>query len=65
MSSISVCKDCPDRRVGCHSICEKYIAEDKRNQKEREEARKQKEIYSAQLDRKIDGMMRMQKRRHH
>lgn len=19
------CKDCPDRQVGCHSTCEKYI----------------------------------------
>lgn len=23
------CKDCPDRYVGCHSTCEKYIAYDK------------------------------------
>lgn len=22
------CKDCKDRKVGCHSICEKYIAYD-------------------------------------
>lgn len=65
MSSISVCKDCPDRRVGCHSICEKYIAEADHNRKEREESRRKKEMYSAQLERKIDGMMRMQKRRHH
>lgn len=19
------CKDCPDRKVGCHSVCEKYL----------------------------------------
>ena len=23
------CKDCPDRFLGCHSTCEKYIAYDK------------------------------------
>ena len=26
----SPCKDCPDRRVLCHSECEKYIAYRKR-----------------------------------
>ena len=24
---LSVCTDCPDRCVGCHGRCEKYIAE--------------------------------------
>ena len=24
--SVSPCKDCPDRTLGCHSNCEKYIA---------------------------------------
>lgn len=30
------CKDCPDRLVGCHSTCEKYItfAKEKRQQNE-------------------------------
>lgn len=23
------CKNCPDRQLGCHSTCEKYIAFDK------------------------------------
>lgn len=23
---IAPCKDCPDRKVGCHAVCEKYIA---------------------------------------
>jgi hypothetical protein len=26
------CKDCPDRYVGCHSKCEKYIAFNKERQ---------------------------------
>lgn len=65
MSSISVCKDCPDRRVGCHSICQRYIEQSEQHKKKREEIQKQKDAYSAQLDRKIDGMLRMQRRRHH
>lgn len=27
MIKITCCRDCPDRHMGCHSICEKYIAE--------------------------------------
>lgn len=23
---IAPCKNCPDRKVGCHATCEKYIA---------------------------------------
>lgn len=26
------CKDCPDREVGCHSRCEKYLREKKENE---------------------------------
>ena len=26
---LAPCKDCPDRVLGCHSVCEKYIAFDK------------------------------------
>lgn len=31
------CKDCPDRRSGCHSVCEKYIAYTVEREKIREE----------------------------
>jgi hypothetical protein len=27
MIGITVCKDCADREVGCHSSCTKYLAE--------------------------------------
>ena len=40
-----------------------WISEQRK--KKREEIQKQKDAYSAQLDRKIDGMLRMQRRRHH
>lgn len=35
---IKCCKDCPDRVVGCHSTCEKYI-----NEKNAVDIQKQKE----------------------
>ena len=65
MTNISVCKDCPDRQIGCHAVCERYIEESEQNRKKRVENQKQKRSYSAQLDRKIEGVIRMQKRRHH
>lgn len=65
MSQIYVCKDCPDRQIGCHATCQRYIEQSERHRKDLEEIRKQKDAYSAQLDRKIDGVLRMQKRRHH
>lgn len=37
----SPCKDCPDRRSGCHSVCEKYIAYTVEREKIRAEKRKE------------------------
>lgn len=65
MSQIYVCKDCPDRQIGCHATCRKYIEQSEQLKKEAEEIRRQKDEYNAQLDRKIDGVVRMIKRRHH
>ena len=30
------CKDCKERQLGCHSICEKYLAAHKENTERRE-----------------------------
>ena len=62
---ITVCFKCTDRHIGCHATCERYIEQAERHQKELTEVRRQKEAYSAQMDRMIDGSMRMIKRRHH
>ena len=32
---ISPCKDCPDRKTGCHSKCQKYIEYDSANKARR------------------------------
>ena len=65
MSAISVCKDCQDRQIGCHATCERYIQQTQQRQKERDEVRKQKDAYNAQMDRAIEGAIRMRKRRKH
>ena len=62
---ITVCFKCTDRHIGCHATCERYITQAEQHQQESAEMRRQREAYSAQLDRKIDGVVRMQKRRHH
>lgn len=58
------CKDCKDRAVGCHSICQKYIAakekaeQEKKNPKAEFAMDVQIEIY------KRDTIRKVQKRRH-
>lgn len=44
MSVIFSCKDCvpPERHVGCHSTCEKYLTEKAENDRIREEENKRK-----------------------
>ena len=37
------CKDCSDREIGCHSSCRRYIDFQSLNNKEHEEAYKQKQ----------------------
>lgn len=61
----SVCYKCQDREIGCHATCERYITQAEQHQKELDEMRRQREAYNAQMDRMIDGSMRMIKRRHH
>lgn len=38
------CKDCPDRQVGCHSTCEKYIEFKKEADEQRQERIARSEI---------------------
>lgn len=43
MSAVKCCKDCTDRYVGCHSVCEKYLSEKKICDEEREAVFKSRE----------------------
>ena len=39
--SVSTCKDCEERRIGCHGECEKYKAAQEENRKMKEWLRAQ------------------------
>lgn len=43
MSGIKCCYQCPDRYAGCHSKCEKYIAEKKQWEEDKEKMKAQME----------------------
>lgn len=51
---IYCCNKCPDRHIGCHGKCEKYIAENKKHKdylkKKREESEIANYIYSRNGD---------------
>jgi hypothetical protein len=38
------CKDCTDRHLGCHSVCEKYIAAKAKIEKLREKREQNRDI---------------------
>lgn len=40
----SPCKDCPDRVLGCHSVCEKYLAFHKERTEYLEYRKKQNQL---------------------
>ena len=46
MKISSPCKECPDRKTGCHSTCEKYIEYDNRNKERREKRLRSFEVIS-------------------
>ncbi|MBO5969291.1 MAG: hypothetical protein J6S14_12425 [Clostridia bacterium] len=57
----SPCKDCPDRKLGCHSICEKYIEYTKFREelrRKRQEAYRQDHDYYAAYFRNGRGKKR-------
>ena len=51
------CKDCPDRHIGCHSDCERYLAwrkvYDERNSKVFNERSKSRAVDKYLIDRSI------------
>lgn len=44
------CRDCPDRNVGCHSSCEKYLLASKENEKVLEARRQMDRSYKYHND---------------
>lgn len=51
-ATINCCKDCPNRAVGCHSICKKYITARAKRDKELE-ARRNKYLSDASRGQRV------------
>ena len=51
------CKDCPDREVGCHSVCEKYKREKAEHERIKAAQEKERDIigYKANLFDKLQA----------
>lgn len=55
------CKDCPDRQVGCHSTCEKYLTFRKERNELNESIYKQREKEYAEYQRYVQSLKRKDK----
>ena len=58
----SPCKDCPDRKVGCHGSCEKYARAKAAYAEKAEEVFKVKRTYDDFDDYKIDAVIKARER---
>lgn len=59
---IYCCKDCPDRKVGCHVTCEKYIQEKADIDKFNDQVNRSKVIDRFLTDRRMDKRNRLIKK---
>ena len=46
---MKLCHNCPDRRQGCHAVCEDYLAYRAKKDKENEERRKEQLITDVKI----------------
>lgn len=58
-SSIKCCKDCCERKVGCHATCDKYIREKAEWEKTKAEIRKKLEIEQGVTGEQITNMLKV------
>ena len=63
MSNIRCCYGCEDRKVGCHSECERYINEKKIYDEKRELVQAEKNAKMLAYKASVEGIQRMQKNR--
>lgn len=61
LTMIKSCKDCTERYIGCHSVCEKYLSEKAKNDKHKAEIRIIKNQMSIADSVKTDGIKRMKR----
>ena len=55
---ITVCFECPARQIGCHAICERYIAQSEQHRKEREAMQREKLAQSALIEHRAKSAAR-------
>lgn len=59
---ITACKDCAERKVGCHGSCELYarqkLAEERMKKLKRDELRNKDYFYGAERSRRLGGRKR-------
>ena len=63
MPSITVCKNCTDRELGCHDRCERYQSEKKETEKQKTVYRFHKQIERELRERQNDRIVSMTKHR--
>ena len=49
------CKECKERKLGCHDTCPRYLAEVMATEAKKEQIRKAKETYTAITGYEIDS----------
>ena len=61
---VTVCKDCPDRHMGCHAECEQYKYQKAKWEAERKHINEQKQREYDYIGRTRDTQDRFKKRKH-
>lgn len=60
---LSPCKDCPDREVGCHGKCEKYINYQKENSEVKKYIAKEKKKNNVLNSHQIEEVRKTKRRK--
>lgn len=62
---ITACRDCNDRKVGCHATCERYLADRQRYEAEKQQIITERKKDLNQIGRTREGIERMKKGKRH
>lgn len=54
MSKITVCKDCQERFLGCHSTCERYKQDKARNEEFKHKIKLEREIFDFSKEQRLE-----------
>lgn len=62
MSKITVCRDCQERFLGCHSTCVRYQQEKVKNEEFKHKIRLEREIFDFSKEQRLEyGARRLRK----